>query len=84
MNITQSLQKWGNSTGIRIPKKVVDAAKLRINQELIITLQDDSIVLTPIKDKNNMTLESLLTDVEPDKIGGELDWGEDVGAEKYE
>ncbi len=83
MNITLSLQKWGNGTGVRIPKKVVQAAKLHINQPLSVVLQDDSIVLTPVKD-SELTLESMLRGVTPDKVGGELDWGEDVGAERYE
>jgi antitoxin MazE len=84
MNITQSLQKWGNGTGVRIPKKVVQAAKLYLNQPLIITLQDDSIVLTPVKKDAGLTLESMLEGVTPDQIGGELDWGDDAGAERYE
>lgn len=83
MNITLSLQKWGNGTGVRIPKKVVQAAKLHINQPLSVVLQDDSIVLTPVKD-SELTLESMLRGVTPDQVGGELDWGEDVGAERYE
>ena len=83
MNITLSLQKWGNGTGVRIPKKVVQAAKLHINQPLSVVLQDDAIVLTPVKD-SELTLESMLRGVTPDQVGGELDWGEDVGAERYE
>ncbi len=83
MNITLSLQKWGNGTGVRIPKKVVQAAKLHINQPLSVVLQDDAIVLTPVKD-SELTLESMLRGVTPGQVGGELDWGEDVGAERYE
>ena len=83
MNITLSLQKWGNGTGVRIPKKVVQAAKLHINQPLSVVLQDDAIVLTPVKD-SELTLESMLRGVTPGQVGGELDWGEDVAAERYE
>lgn len=81
MNITQDLQKWGNSTGIRIPKKVMNAAKLSQNQTMSISLQEDSIVLTPLRDQNEITLDSMLKDVTPEMIGGEFDWGQDVGAE---
>ncbi len=83
MNVMQSLQKWGNGTGVRIPKKVAQAAKIHLNQPLIVSLQDNSIVLTPVED-DMLTLESMLAGVTPDQIGGELDWGEDVGAERYE
>jgi antitoxin MazE len=84
MNITQSLQKWGNGTGVRIPKKVMAAANLHVNQQLIVTLQDNSIVLTPIPDTGKLTLESMLEGVTPRMVDGELDWGEDVGSERYE
>lgn len=81
MNVTQDLQKWGNSTGIRIPKKVMNAAKLKVNQTMAISLQNDSIVLTPLKDQEEITLDSMLKGVTPEMIGGEFDWGQDVGAE---
>ena len=85
MHITQSLQKWGNGTGVRIPKKVMLAAKLQLNQPLEVSLSGSSIILTPvIETDDTLTLDSLLKDVTPEIIAGELDWGKDVGAEKYE
>ena len=84
MNITQSLQKWGNGAGIRIPKKVADAAHLHLNQQLTVTLQNHSIVLTPLVEKKKQTLDSMLQGVTPLAIGGEFDWGEDTGIERYE
>lgn len=84
MNFTQSLQKWGNGTGVRIPKKVVLAAKLHINQPLEVSLRGNSIVLTPVLDKIDVSLDQLLKDVTPELVAGELDWGEDIGGEKYE
>ena len=84
MNMTQSLQKWGNGAGVRIPKKVAEAANLHLSQQLIITLQRNSIVLTPVVETKKQTLESILKGVIPDMIGGELDWGKDTGIERYE
>ncbi len=84
MNITQSLQKWGNGTGVRLPKKVVEAAHLKINQPLEVTIKDKSVILTPITDSSVISIDALLKGVTPDKINGELDWGKDIGAEKYE
>lgn len=84
MNITQSLQKWGNGTGVRLPKKVVEAAQLKINQPLEVTIKDKSVILTPMTDSSIVSIDSLLKGVTPDKINGELDWGEDIGAEQYE
>ena len=84
MNITQNLQKWGNSTGIRIPKKVIDAAQLQPNQTLSISLKGGSIVLTPVKQINDFTLHKMLEGVTPENVHSEFDWGQDVGAEKID
>ncbi len=84
MNITQSLQKWGNGTGIRIPKKVVLAAKLKINQPLEVSLKGKSIVLTPVEKYKEFTLESMLKGVTPENVHPAVDWGPDVGVEKID
>jgi len=84
MNITRSLQKWGNSTGVRIPKKVVDAAKLKLNQPLEVSLKGKSIVLTPVDKDKDFTLEKMLEGVTPENIHPAVDWGPDVGAEIIE
>jgi antitoxin MazE len=82
MNVTQNLQKWGNSTGIRLPKKVIDAAHLEPSQTLVITLKGKSIVLTPVRKATYFTLATMLKDVTPENVHGEFDWGVDVGAER--
>jgi antitoxin MazE len=82
MDVTQDLQKWGNSTGIRIPKKVIEAAKLTPKQTMIISIADGSIVLTPLKAMQDLTLESMLEGVTPEMVNSEFEWGEDVGSEK--
>ena len=81
MNITQNLQKWGNSSGVRLPKKVIDAAKLKPNQALSISLKGKTIVLTPVNEENSFTLTDMLKGVTPQNVHPELNWGPDVGSE---
>lgn len=81
MNITQELQKWGNSEAVRIPKKVIKAARLQPNQTFAITLQGQSIVLTPVKSRKEFTLNEMLKGVTPENRHAEVEWGTDVGAE---
>ena len=81
MKITQSVQKWGNGTGVRIPKKVFVAAKLKLNQELNINLKNGSIILTPVKTKPKITLDDLLKGVTSENVHGEVEWGPPVGKE---
>lgn len=81
MVVSQSLKKWGNGTGVRLPKKILKAANIQVDQELEISIKGRSIILTPIKQPNTITLRQLLGSVTPEQVGGELDWGEDVGSE---
>lgn len=78
---TQSLQKWGNSSGVRLPKRIIKAAKLKDDQLLTVSLKGQSIVLTPVKSTDNFTLKKMLEGVTPANVHGEIDWGPDVGAE---
>ncbi|TAH31919.1 AbrB/MazE/SpoVT family DNA-binding domain-containing protein [Candidatus Saccharibacteria bacterium] len=80
MNITQHVRKWGNGTGVRLPRKVVEAARLTINQPLEISLRGRSIVLTPVDRDEDYTLATMLHGVTPEDIPT-VDWGADTGAE---
>jgi len=84
MLITRSVQKWGNGKAVRLPQEVLRAAHIEVNQQLVITLDGNSIILTPVDEPTKKTLDSLLSGITPKKIGGELEWGEDAGLEKYE
>jgi antitoxin MazE len=81
MDITQTLKKWGNGQGVRLPKKVMRAAKIELDAELKVSLKGRSIVLTPVGESNNLT--AMLSGVTPRDIGGEQNWGVDVGAEAH-
>jgi len=87
MQVTQHIQKWGNGTGIRLPKKVIEAANLKLGQSVAIDLQGSSIVLTPTTntDADHLpSLAELVHGVTPDKVGGEYDWGADQGRESVD
>lgn len=73
MEITQHVRKWGNGNAVRLPKKVLDAAKLHAGQELSVHLRGRSIVLTPIVKRTQPTLEQLLKGVTPQAVGGEYE-----------
>ena len=85
MQVTQKTKDWGNSKAVRLPKKVLQAARWKQDQELAIGVKGRLIVLTPIDmhktDKKLPTLEALLEGVTPEKVQGEIDWGVDRGKE---
>ena len=77
----QSLQKWGNSAGVRIPKKVIDKARLKLYEDLSLSVQGRSIILTPVKKEKRFTLQDMLKGVTPEDVGGKYDWGPPMGKE---
>ena len=42
------LQKWGNSSGIRIPKSFLKTLNLNTNDEVNISMEEDKIIISKI------------------------------------
>ena len=40
-----TIQKWGNSHAVRLPKPLLEAAMLRENDAVILTAEEDKIVI---------------------------------------
>lgn len=78
MNISR-VQPWGNSQGIRIPKKILDAADIRTGSEVSVTLENSRIVIEGIKRKKN--IRELFEGYDGDTTTKETDWGSPVGKE---
>ena len=47
--MTATISKWGNSQGLRFPKKVLKDLNLLVGDKVRFLIQDDKIVLEPIK-----------------------------------
>ena len=79
---TTRIQKWGNSYGLRIPKSIMEELAIQPDTRLDIQEENGRIVITPIRDKK-LTLDDLLTQITPDNLHGEVDWGETAGKEAW-
>lgn len=53
-----TLQKWGNSHGIRVPKQFLTDLNIKVNDRLSINVVDDGIVIK--KEKSHKTLKERL------------------------
>ena len=62
MYITRNLRRWGNSSAVRLPKNIIDAANWHRNQELQVILYRNLVILAPVKRKNQATLKQILKD----------------------
>ena len=78
-----TIQKWGNSQGIRIPKAFLEAVGMGENDLVEINRDDDNIVITKIKEKKGLTLEDILKDYDGEYETEEFDWGSPAGKEVW-
>lgn len=83
-----TIQKWGNSQGLRIPKTLLDAIGLRENDRVELVQQEDGIRIQKAVQPQHRTLEERLTafygkpveEIETIETE-EIDWGKPEGQE---
>ena len=78
-----TIQKWGNSQGIRIPKAFLEALGMMENDLVELNRVDDNIVITKVKEKKELTLEEIFKDYDGEYVAEEFDWGSPVGKEVW-
>jgi antitoxin MazE len=75
------IQKWGNSLALRIPKAFASQSKIREDEYVKVTLEDDKIIVEP--DINNYNLNDMLGEITPKNLHKETDTGKRAGAEVW-
>jgi antitoxin MazE len=76
-----TIQRWGNSLGVRIPKPFAVQAALTENSEVDISVEDGRIVLSPAV--KEWKLDDLLARITPRNAHSEISWGDKAGAEAW-
>ncbi|MBQ9613290.1 MAG: AbrB/MazE/SpoVT family DNA-binding domain-containing protein [Lachnospiraceae bacterium] len=74
-----AIRAWGNSQGIRIPKKVLDEMNLKVSDVLELEIENDAIILR--KQFTHKTFEERLAEYNGEITICDYDWGEPVGRE---
>ena len=74
------IKKWGNSLALRIPKLLALDANLKQDSLVDISIEKNSIIITPIGEKE-YSLGKLLKGVSKNNLHGEFDTGAPVGKE---
>ena len=76
------IQKWGNSQGIRIPKKMLETLDLKVNDSISIEEGENCLKIKKVEEKlSNIEKLFLNYDGEYEKI--DLDWDNEVGKESW-
>ena len=75
-----TVQKWGNSLALRIPKVLAQQARVKKGTFVNLTLQRGRMIVAPLREEQ-ITLKKLLTKVTSENRHRETDWGRPVGKE---
>lgn len=75
-----TIQKWGNSLALRIPRAFVRESRLADKAVVDISVDKGKIVINPLPAKK-YTLRELLKGVTKKNLHGEIDIGASVGRE---
>ncbi len=77
-----SVRKWGNSAAVRIPAVVLEATRLKVDEDVDIREEAGRIVIEPVREKK-YKLEDLLRGITKDNIHQEIDFGAPQGKEVW-
>ena len=78
MTEVSKIQKWGNSQGIRIPKKMLETLDLKVNDSISIEEGENCLKIKKVEEKlSNIEKLFLNYDGEYEKI--DLDWVKKYG-----
>lgn len=76
-----TIQRWGNSLAVRIPKPFAAQADLTENSQVDISLDGDRIVLSPAA--KEWKLDELLGAITARNTHKEIGWGDRAGTEAW-
>ena len=76
-----TVQKWGNSRAIRIPKPILEMVELNENDQVEIKVQDGNLIIVPVK--KHKTLQKRIAEYKGDYKCSEWDIGTPEGKEVF-
>lgn len=79
--MTTTIQKWGNSQGIRIPKILLETVNWNEDEKIVILVEDDKLIIEKAKDKRRKNIKELFENYEGEYEPIEIDWGTPEGEE---
>jgi len=64
--MTATLSSWGNSQGLRLPKELFKELHLAIGDKLNISIENQKIILEPIKKRKKYSIDELVAKMPKD------------------
>ncbi|MGH9510556.1 MAG: AbrB/MazE/SpoVT family DNA-binding domain-containing protein [Terriglobales bacterium] len=75
------LVKWGNSQAVRLPKPILEQARIKEGDQLVISVEGEKIALE--KASPATTLAFLVSKITPENRHDAQEWGKPVGKEVW-
>ena len=79
--MTTTIQKWGNSQGIRIPKMLLDSVNWSENEQIEIKVDNGKLIIEKTKDRKRKNIKELFENYKGNYEPEKIDWGEPKGEE---
>lgn len=76
------VKKWGNSASVRIPAPVMAAARLSLNQEVVVREEGGRIIIEPVIDDATV-LADLLDAITSENLHEPVEFGPARGGEAW-
>ena len=78
------VQKWGNSQGLRLAKRVLEEARISVGDPVDVSTGEGVIVITPVRRvRGKQSLQELVPRIPKNYRPKELDWGRPIGREDW-
>jgi antitoxin MazE len=78
------VQQWGNSQGIRIPKALLEDARINVGDEVTVAVKNGTLIVTPVRiNRKKYNLQDLVAKIPKGSRSKETDWGKPVGNEVW-
>ena len=78
--MTTTIQKWGNSQGVRIPKMILDTVKWAEDEQIMLIVDNGKLIMEKAKSKRK-NIKELFADYQGNYDPIEVDWGNPEGEE---
>ena len=81
-----TISKWGNSSAIRLPKAVMDELGLADGETVDLTVRNGQAIIEKKRLQLAPSLEEIVAEITrlgPENEPETVDWGPDVGSERF-
>jgi antitoxin MazE len=83
-SMRSTIQKWGNSQGIRINKEILEQSHLAVGDKIEVFTKDGQVILQPIPEtRKRYRLKDLVARIPKGYKPSEKDFGVPVGKEEW-